>query len=41
MYTLFLYFYHLNPLGMERHDCMNILAIGDVVGAGGCAFLRA
>ncbi len=26
---------------MERRDCMNILAIGDVVGAGGCAFLRA
>lgn len=25
----------------ERHDRMNILVIGDVVGAGGCAFLRA
>ena len=27
--------------GTERHDRMNILAIGDVVGAGGCDFLRA
>ena len=50
MYTLLLHSLSLHaqksgqrlPItGTERHDRMNILAIGDVVGAGGCDFLRA